>query len=232
MVSVIACTIRDYLIDNVFDNFLRQDVDDKELIIILNNDQMDMKKWEEKAEQYLNIKIYRIPENKTLGDCMNFGIEKASYDIVAKFDDDDYYSPFYLSEAVDIFNEHEDIQLVGKGVSFLYFEEQNLLALYRQGKESKAGDSFIKGGTLVFKKELYPTIKFPSQKAGSDSEFRKACKRNNVKMYTTSRYNYVCTRRSNLNTHTYQLPADEFLKNCEVIANVEDFSELVSKRMM
>ena len=50
-----------------------------------------------------NVTIYQLPEEKTLGECLNFGIEKARYNIVAKFDDDDYYSPYYLTEAMRIF---------------------------------------------------------------------------------------------------------------------------------
>lgn len=229
MVSVITCTIRDGMMDNVFENYNRQNYKDKELIVILNKDNMDLEKWNTEAMKYEAVTIYQVPENETLGDCMNFGIEKAFYNIVAKFDDDDFYSKHYLDEAVKVFQDNQEIQLVGKGVSYLYFEEDSLLALYKQGKENYLGDSFIKGGTLVFNKNLYPNIKFPSQKAGSDSEFRKACKRNKVKMYTTSRYNYVCIRRGNLETHTYQLPAQNFLENCEEIVVTKDFQSVVAR---
>ncbi len=50
-----------------------------------------------------NVSIYQLPEEKTLGECLNFGIEMAQYDIVAKLDDDDYYSPYYLTEAMEVF---------------------------------------------------------------------------------------------------------------------------------
>ena len=103
MVSLIACTIRTNMMNNIFENFSRQNWKEKELIIILNNDKMDIEKWKEKAADYENVTIYQLPQEKTLGNCLNFGIEKAKYDIVAKFDDDDYYSPYYLTEAMEIF---------------------------------------------------------------------------------------------------------------------------------
>ncbi|PLR80325.1 hypothetical protein CVD25_14640 [Bacillus canaveralius] len=229
MVSIIACTMRDQMMDNVFANYARQKWETKELIIILNNDRMDLNNWSNRAKKYSNISIYQLPEEKTLGDCLNFGISKARYDIIAKFDDDDYYSPYYLTEAMTAFKK-TGAEVIGKGTSFLYFEQNDLLTLYRQGLENKDGSKFLKGGTLMFKKSLFPKIKFPSQKAGSDSHFRNQCKENNVKMYSTSRYNYVCLRRADLTSHTYQLPPEEYMKNCEVVETTKNFESAVTKR--
>jgi glycosyltransferase involved in cell wall biosynthesis len=230
MVSIIACTMRDMMMENVLENYSRQIYKDKELIIILNEDKMDIEKWRKKALNFDNVTVFQLPEELTLGDCMNFGIEKANFNVISKFDDDDYYSPYYLTEAMKAFEENPEVQLIGKGVCFLYFEENNLLTVYKKGKESEIEDGFLKGGTLVFKKELYPEIKFPSQKTGSDSGFRIECNRRNVKSGTTSRYNYVCTRRADLKSHTYQLPASEFMKLCEVVGTVNEFSNIVIKQ--
>ncbi len=101
---------------------------EKELIIILNKDDMDIEMWKERSKGNENVSIYQLPEEKTLGECLNFGIEKARYNIVAKFDDDDYYSPYYLTEAMQIFLT-TDAQVVGKGKAFMYFEKEKLLTL-------------------------------------------------------------------------------------------------------
>ncbi len=44
-ISVITCTNRDYSLNNILDNFLRQDFIEKEIIIIINNNKIDLK-WE------------------------------------------------------------------------------------------------------------------------------------------------------------------------------------------
>ncbi|MBS4192716.1 glycosyltransferase family 2 protein [Bacillus sp. FJAT-49705] len=229
MVSIIACTIRDDMMDNVFNNYSRQLWPDKELIIILNNDNMKIKKWQKKAEQYENVSVYQLSEDKTLGECLNFGIEKAKYDIVAKFDDDDYYSPYYFSEAMEIF-QTTDAQLVGKGVSFMYFEKNKLLTLRKIGSENQAGKSGLKGGTLIFRKEIYPTIKFPSHKgSGTDSKFVRKCRKKNIKIYSTSRYNYVYIRRVDKNSHTYKQSNAKLKKKSEFKKKVENFESYVTK---
>lgn len=229
MVTLIACTIRDNMMNNIFENFSRQRWKEKELIIILNNDNMKISKWREKAADYKNVTIYQLPQEKTLGDCLNFGIEKAKFDIVAKFDDDDYYSPYYLTEAMEIFN-NTNAQLVGKGKSFMYFEREKLLTIRKLGTENKAGKSSLKGGTLMFKKELYPRIKFPSIKgSGEDSSFVRICKRRNVKIYTTSRYNYVYIRRGNRNFHTFKQSNSLLRKKSYIIGRVENFVQYTTK---
>ncbi|MFP7299298.1 glycosyltransferase [Neobacillus niacini] len=229
MVTLIACTIRDSMMNNIFENFSRQTWEEKELIIILNNDKMELSKWQEKAAGYKNVTVYQLPQEKTLGNCLNFGIEKAKFDIVAKFDDDDYYSPYYLTEAMRIFNT-TNAQLVGKGKSFMYFEEKKLLTIRRLGTENKAGKSSLKGGTLIFRKEIYPNIKFPSKRgSGTDSAFVGMCIRKNIRIYTTSRYNYVYIRKSNRNFHTFKRSNRLLRQKSQIIGKVKNYKQFTTK---
>lgn len=232
MVSIITSTIRDIMLDGVFENYSTQLWNEKELIIIINNDNMDIEKWREKACHYENVSIFQLPEKKTLGECLNFGIEKAKYDIVAKFDDDDFYSPYYLTEVMDAFQKH-NVQLVGKGSSYIYLEEEQLLGISRVGNENKSGKSFLRGGTLVFRKNIYPKIKFPSiNGAGTDLHFVNMCKRKNIRIYTTSKYNYVYIRRSDENhSHTWKQKNEYFKSNIKVIGKTVDFKKNVTRRI-
>lgn len=229
MVSFIGCTIRDEMMDNIFENFDRQEWGEKELIIILNKDEMEIEMWKKRSKDNDNVSIYQLPEEKTLGECLNLGIEMAQYDIVAKLDDDDYYSPYYLTEAMEVFTT-TDAQLVGKGKSFMYFEKDQLLTIRKLGSENQAGISSLKGGTLIFKKEIYPKIKFPSIIGnGTDSKFVSACKRNNIKIHTTSRYNYVYIRRANNNSHTYKRSNKTLKQKSQVIGKVKNYVPVITK---
>ncbi len=47
-------------------------------------------------------------------------MNKAKFNIIAKFDDDDYYGPKYLSDSLKAFDE-TDAKLIGKGgATFVY----------------------------------------------------------------------------------------------------------------
>ncbi|KGM46290.1 glycosyl transferase family 2, partial [Neobacillus niacini] len=100
MISIITCTVREHLISNIIDNYTTQLFQDKELIIILNHDGLDINLVKSSIGSVKGVTIYQLPQNYTLGECLNYGIEKAKYDVIAKFDDDDYYGPEYLTEAM------------------------------------------------------------------------------------------------------------------------------------
>ncbi|QMV40785.1 glycosyltransferase [Cohnella cholangitidis] len=108
MVSIITCTMRNSFMPNVFKNYENQKVRKKELIIILNQDDMDIEEWKKEAKKYNNAFVYQLPERYNLGKCLNFGIQAANYDIVAKFDDDNYYGRYYLTEAMDALKKIEE----------------------------------------------------------------------------------------------------------------------------
>lgn len=133
MVSVITCTIRDSCMEEVFLNFDRQQDVEKELIIILNKDNMDAEKWKRRAVDSSGISIYQLPSNITLGECLNFGVEKAKYSNIAKFDDDDYYSPYYLTHSLQALRDSQ-ASVVGKTSIFMYFKDQSLLTEFNPNK--------------------------------------------------------------------------------------------------
>ncbi|RDW16405.1 glycosyltransferase family 2 protein [Oceanobacillus arenosus] len=227
MISIITCTQRPVFMNQIFNNYIRQEVNDKELIIILNQDNMDINEWNEEAKRYNNVFIYQLPEEYTLGRCMNYGIEKAHYNIIAKFDDDDYYASKYLKESVDALN-NTDASIIGKSAAFIYFEEEKALTIYRENKENKLY-KFIKGGTLVFKKSVWNKVKFPDRVEGSDSHFLRRSWKLGYKIYSVSRYNYVCIRRKDTSTHTQKISTKEYMAKCKLVCHTDHYIPLITK---
>ena len=215
--------------DNVFHNFNRQSVEEKEMIIILNKDNMNKKQWENKAKNYDNICVFQFPEHTSLGDCLNFGITKAKYDLVGKFDDDDYYSPYYLAEALHYFNS-TNADIIGKGVSFIYFQKEKLLALRVLGKENDSTPNMLKGGTIMFRKKIYPKVKFPDiVGSGTDSRFVRMCMKAGLKFHTTSKYNYVYIRFANSKKHTFSRLNKKLITKSKKVCKTDNFIPLVNK---
>ncbi len=70
-----------------------------------------------KAQRLQNVKVYRIPGRVSLGKCLNFGVSKANYSLVAKFDHDDYYAPNYLNRAIRAMK-RKNADVVGKRTIF------------------------------------------------------------------------------------------------------------------
>ncbi|PEZ03715.1 hypothetical protein CN326_17705 [Bacillus sp. AFS018417] len=225
MVSIITCTIREEYIENVFRNYEQQVWRDKELIIILNKDTMDLNKWKKKAFSYHNIRVYQLHEQATLGDCLNFGVEKSKYNHIAKFDDDDYYGPYYLAHAMPEFKNTE-ISVLGKSSYYVYFKNKKALMLV--SNTEKAFTDSVAGATLIFKKEVFKKVQFEKVNRAEDYFFIDSCKKNGFKIYSTDKHNFAVVRHDT-EKHTWKLSDEDFMQWGEMIANTDDFRSFVER---
>lgn len=222
-VSIITCTIRDQFMENVFRNYKQQQWDEKELIIILNKDELDLSKWQKEAENYQNVRVFQLHEGATLGDCLNFGILKANYDYIAKFDDDDCYGPNYLLNSMKAF-ENDDVFIIGKSSYYVYFTNKKALMLI-QNKENTY-DETVSGASLIFRKEVYNKVQFQKRTRAEDYFFIEDCKKNGYKIFTTTKDDFVVIRHDSGN-HTWKISDEDFLAWGEIIAYTDDFKSVL-----
>src|SRR5690606_27104414 len=154
------------------------------------------------AKQYDNISIYQVHEKVTLGECLNLGMRKAKYAYIAKFDDDDYYSPFYLQEAYDAIK-LTNAKVIGKCSIYIYFLNERVLCEYNQKYENTYLDSYrvLQGSTLVIHKEIFTKFEFPHVNIGEDLRFQQLCKKKGISLYSTSKFNYMYVRYENKGHH-------------------------------
>ncbi|MDP4552068.1 glycosyltransferase [Alkalihalobacillus macyae] len=231
-VTVITCTMRPDKIDNIFDNYKKQDYQPKELIIVLNRNSMNLYRFIQIAQNYENVTVYKQPQRKTLGACLNFAIAKAKYPILAKFDDDDYYSPKYLTQAMQVFRTL-DASVVGKMSVSTYFEAKEIIAIRKPNHENTYLNNVgfnaphLGGGTLVWKKSLSDYVRFPNRNVGEDVLFQMMCHQNGFKIYSTDKNHYVSVRRKNKQTHTWNAEDDVVLKESEFVAYTNDYKPFV-----
>jgi glycosyltransferase involved in cell wall biosynthesis len=229
LISIICCTMRPSSMDNVFDNYVRQAIEKKEMIIVLNRDDMDIIKWRRRAKQYKNVTVYQMPEKYQLGKCLNVGIKKAKYNILAKFDDDDYYAPHYLKESLHALK-RKKANIVGKHTSFLYFEGPKALMVFRRGGEKQYCRT-VKGGTLVFRRSLWDKVKFNEKlTSGSDVKFLRDCRNRGYRVYSVSKYNYVCIRRDNIRSHTQKTDIKKYMARCKLIRHTNNYVPYIQRR--
>ena len=226
-VSIITCTKRPAYLQNILNNYLRQDFSPKELIIIINNNAINLEHWRRQAVQYPNVKVLRIDEKIGQGACLNYAANQAVFDYVAKFDDDDYYAPAYLSNAVAAL-ENSGAGVVGKASWFLYFEGSRTLALFAPCRENSFVDK-VTGATMLIRKDVVQRIRFRNLNAGEDVQFCRDCVNNNIRIYSTDRYNFVGIRRLNIGSHTWQDSESRILQDCEIISRTDDYHSLTTR---
>ncbi|AGY78215.1 glycosyltransferase [Clostridium autoethanogenum] len=226
-VSIITPTNKFQHIDNIFLNYGRLDYKNKELIIILNNNNLDIKDYEAKSRTLKGVKIFKLDDNCTLGECLNFGIGQSKYDYISKMDDDDYYGVNYLTDLMNVFK-YTDAQITGKCSRFIYFKENNELGIFLPNFENQFTRT-VAGGTILFKKEIFEKVKFKKVTVGEDNFFLDDCLKAGIKMFSSDKYNYVYMRNRNLNDHTWRISQqDLFAEYVKRFLNTPNFIRIVT----
>jgi glycosyltransferase involved in cell wall biosynthesis len=226
-ITVVTCTKRPGNIDTIFRNFKRQTIDPKELIIVLNNDELDIRTYQRRAKSYENVSVIQLSEKTSLGKCLNFAIARARYPYIAKLDDDDYYAPEYLHESVMALRETK-ADVVGKHAHHLYLTGKRLLVIRFPKGEHRFVKS-VSGATLVARKAVFNKVQFRDLRVGEDDRFCEDCKRKGFRIYSTSRYNFVGIRQKDIDTHTWKISARRLLSlpSVEVVARTKNYRRLV-----
>ncbi len=221
-VTIVTCTNKlDYL-DNIFANYDRQEYRDKELIIVLNNNLLSIEEWREEARKHPAVTVYQVDEKEGLGDCLNFAIEKAEFDYVAKFDDDDYYAPAYVEDTINAFT-YSGADIVGKRSYYVHVEKSGALALMLPGREH----CFVKhvgGPTITFRRSVFHKVRFATGKGhGRDVRFLQDCLANGFTIYSADRFNFALIRRASQDLHTWTIADEEFLASAQIIAHTDEY---------
>lgn len=227
-VSVITCTNRPHFFKKLLANYQTQIIGSKELIVILNNDRMSLKEHRLLAQKVPNVRVYKLPQSYSLGRCLNYGIQQARYSFVAKFDDDDYYGPHYLTGALRAFIRSK-ADVVGKLTHYLYLKASNLLVLQLPNRENTFVE-WIAGGTIMARRSLFRQVPFPDRSLGEDVVFLNRCTARGLRIYASDRYDYVYIRRTNTASHTWKVTDQELLNREHlVIGQTSKYKALVRR---
>lgn len=225
-VSIIISTNRENSLNNILSNYIRQNYEKKELIVVINNNNIDLKKWKEKAKKYKKVQVFKLDENISLGRCLNFGVGKSKYKYIAKFDDDDYYGPKYITDSLKSFKT-TDAGLIGKQAIYVYFKEDNDLTIMAGSMENQYVD-FITGSTMIFKKEIFNKVRFSDISLSEDVEFCRACIRNRIKLYSGNKYHYLYIREPLEKDHTWQMKNKHMKeKYCKTVGTFHDIRKVI-----
>ena len=227
-ISIITSTNRPHFFNNILKNYKDQLHPVKELIIILNKDSMNLAKYRKITQKYKNVSVYKIPEKESLGRCLNYAVSKTKYPFISKFDDDDFYSPFYLTGQMKaLYRSNADV--VGKRAYLAYLEARKMLIL-RFPKQQNKFVRFIAGGTILFRRRVFDHVRFPHVSLGEDVSFLSRCRAKGYRIYASNPYNYVQIRRKNKKTHTWKGSDNYLLKGGHIIVKTDQFRKIATRR--
>ncbi|MBD3194905.1 MAG: glycosyltransferase [Candidatus Lokiarchaeota archaeon] len=201
LISVITPTIRKNQIHDIINNFNNQLYPNKELIIVAPKNTIN------KIDNN-NIKLVEV-NSPILGKDINIGIENSNGNIIAKMDDDDYYTPEFLMDQylhyVDV-----DPDITGTNAIFIWYEDEKLLwyryfGLYNQFAMDNGSGRYklSSGGTLFFKRKVWEKCNFREIKVSEDSCFQRDAYELGFNIYLNDSFSY-CYVRKHSDFHTFK----------------------------
>jgi glycosyltransferase involved in cell wall biosynthesis len=143
--------------------FLRQSYDSTELIVI--DDGPDP--VAELIPQDERIRYYRVPAGLTLGAKRNLACQHARGEIIAHWDDDDWYAPHRLDYQVEALLA-EDAEVCGLSQLLFYDIEQHRAWHYIYPPDQQP---WLAGGTLCYRRTFWETNRFANIDVGEDACF-------------------------------------------------------------
>jgi glycosyltransferase involved in cell wall biosynthesis len=226
LVSVITPTKKTKYMKNLFDNYQNQSYPNKELIIILNSNQLNIDEWLAYSENYQNVRIYQLDDSVSLGACLNYAIEKSNGDFIAKLDDDDYYGPEYLFDMLTHFM-YTNAHVIVKHCVFIYFEDST--ELYVSWPNAFLYMDWGFGGTQVIKREVFQKVRYMEINVHEDLYFLNECQKVGFSLFSADPFNYVYGRWVNLENNTWDAKKLEIIKmfNSRLFAATQNYKSIV-----
>ncbi|MGD7003629.1 glycosyltransferase family protein [Corynebacterium halotolerans] len=210
-VSIVVSTNRPDQIEHVLSQIVHQRDVKLEVLLLSHGFDLDESELRETCQRLGidKIRSFSAPAAWSLGACLNKLVSEARGSVVAKFDDDDLYGPFYLLDQLNALS-FSGADLVGKEAAYAYLESNDVLVLRRPTREHRWTD-FIAGPTLVGYRRVFEEIPFADITHGEDSAFLVDVLDAGMKIYAADRFNFIQVRGHG--AHTWSATDAEFLAN-------------------
>ena len=214
LVSVIIVSNRPTFASHALANFRRQTYPRKELVFVTHGwSEPDLSDLSAALASLPDARLIAAPANATVGGCTNDGIDESRGDFFAKFDDDDYYAPDYLTDAMLAFR-YSDAAIVGKKTFFTYVESAASTYVRFPGHEYRYVNR-VAGPTMVCDRRVLDKVRFtPLKQSGTDTRFLTDCANKRLPIFSTDRFNFTHFRRGPEHGHLWKIADDDFLSAC------------------
>ncbi|GHC97277.1 hypothetical protein GCM10007079_50660 [Nocardiopsis terrae] len=212
-ISVILCTRRPEMVGFALAQIARQRGVDLETVLTLHGFPAALPRVRAAIDAYratgLPITVHEAPADQVFGSVLNDSVARACGDLIAKWDDDDWYGPEHLSDLV-LARTYSGAELVGTGQDFVFLQEVDLTVW--RSRESETTTRFIAGGTILTDRVvLEETGGFRPLPRAIDTQLLIAVARGGGRVHRTHGLGYVLRRTGG--GHTWSEDMAYFLHN-------------------
>jgi hypothetical protein len=141
---------------------------------------------------------------------LNRAAERASAELLVKWDDDDWYGPRHLADLL-LARSYSEADVVGTTAEFFYLEPLNL-TIRRTDYKSELFSPHVAGGTIMMDRSLFKKAGgFAPEVRGVDERLLKTVAAEGGRIYRTHGLGFLI-RRSHMVSHTWRLPLAHFVR--------------------
>lgn len=210
--SVVCVSRRPQMLDEIVANTVRQVAVDIELVLVTNDRGFDNSDIDRALSPIRRARHIATDPDASLGECLNLGLGVATERFVAKFDDDDYYGPNFLSDSLRAHG-YAGAGVVGKHTYYAEFTASGDRYLRFPGHEFSYS-STLAGGTLVIDRDRVGDLGFTEVSLGEDRAFISACHRRGVSTFAADRFSFLQRRGAE---NTWAISEEQFRKGSEAV---------------
>ncbi|WP_199041974.1 glycosyltransferase [Glycomyces salinus] len=207
-VSVLLCTRRPEFIPFALAQIARQRHVDLEVILTLHGIAADLPEPKRAIAEFPRpLTVVDVPSTEVFGAALNLGAQAASGDFLAKWDDDDWYGPEFLSDLL-LARSYTGADLIGCGDQYIYLQPLDVTLFRRIATERYAGH--VTGGSMLIDRDLFNEVGgFAPLPWGEDRSLLIAVDAAGGRTYRAHSLGYLVHRRES--GHTWNPSVAHFL---------------------
>jgi glycosyltransferase involved in cell wall biosynthesis len=215
LASVIVPTKRPELIPSCLDKFRNQNYPNKELIIAINTDAVDMEAVRGQVSEFPDVRVYQMHQEKNIGICLNVGVNQASGKYWFKMDDDDFYGTHYLQDMIHLCDT-ADFHIMGKPRGFIYMEDEDRVYLRGESIQSQhiigsMNAPHLTGATLGGIRDFFPGFS-ENHRACVDTRFVEGGRAQGLTIMCGDIWNFIAFRAEDKSKHTWRHDNEDITK--------------------
>ena len=222
-VSVLLATNRPALLGHAVASVARQRHPEVELVAVLHGEGFDDLAPLERFPG--PVRVVRAPAERTLGECLNLGLEEATGALVAKMDDDDHYGRDHLGDLVRAHG-YSGAALVGKRIEHVHLADRGLTVTREQANVERFG-IHVSGPTLLAARTLLQRYRFLEEPSRVDSTLIERLRADDQQVYGTHALDVVLERRGE--GHTWDADVEQMLATATQVTDGLDLARTASE---
>jgi spore maturation protein CgeB len=217
-VTLICSSKRPSFLAHAASQIKAQTYQEREVIFVAHNESYDEDKIFQEFQGEKNFRVIRNAPDLFLADSLNSALRIAEGDFFAKIDDDDFYAPYYIEDAMRCFDYARGAAVVGKQTYFAYIESANQTVVRFPNKYYRF-TTHVAGATLVCDRRQTEALSFERVQRGTDSQFIRECGARGIPIFSSDPFNYLHVRYAEPGQHTWNISDEEFTSKTQLVEN-------------